>query len=123
MSVPRRWSEVILAVGVLLLAAVFAAYSIRVGQRLRLQKELMYELQIMRSAINLYKVVNRANPSSLQVVALGTYSLAGDDATYRYMQTSPIDSDGRVADPFGAKYHYDAATGWIRSESRGYEFW
>ncbi|MBI4366608.1 MAG: hypothetical protein HY543_07305 [Deltaproteobacteria bacterium] len=122
-SMPRRWTEVGLLALLLGLLAIFAALNLKAERRLVHQKGLFFELQILRSAVNLYKVVNRKNPPTLVALAMETYQLPGDGVTRRFLEGSPIDTDGTIRDPFGHVYHYDAETGWVRSSANGYTFW
>lgn len=123
MIVKRRWVEAVLAVVILALVGGVSFVTFQAERRLQQQKVLFFELQIMRSAINLYKLVNRQNPASLTALATGVYQLPGDGSTHKYIDHAPTGPDGSVKDPFGEAYAYDPATGWVRSQARGYEFW
>jgi hypothetical protein len=101
------------------LAASNVFYQSRNGK----QRALFYQLQILRSAINLYKLINNKNPPNLEAMASGAYKFPGEELARRYIDNAPIDKAGIVVDPFGKAYYYDAATGWIRSATSGYEFW
>lgn len=122
-SVPRRWVEAAVALALLLLISILAYMTLEAERRYHYQKALFFELQILRSAVNLYKVVNQENPPSLLALSTGVYHLGSEQVTHRYLDTSPVDADGVVRDPFGNPYHYETGTGWVRSASRGYEFW
>lgn len=122
-SPTRRWVEVLVLVLFLAVFGVLSFMNLQTERRLMHQKSLFFELQILRNAINLYKVVNKVQPPSLMVLATEVYRVPGEETTHAYMQSSPVDRDGSVQDPFGRKYQYDPATGWIRSTTEGYEFW
>ncbi|MBI2345929.1 MAG: hypothetical protein HYV03_03425 [Deltaproteobacteria bacterium] len=119
----RRWSEVLAAFLLFILVVGAVGLTMRAQQRLAQQRSLAFELQILRSAVALYKVVKRQNPPSLVALATETYRLPGDEETRRYLQASPLERDGSVRDPFGTVYVYEAGSGWIRSSTKGYEFW
>lgn len=119
----RKWFEkalvllLIAVVGVLVISNVY--YQSKSGK----QRTLFYQLQILRSSINLYKLVNLRNPESLDALAVEIYKFPGEGLTRRYIENAPIDKNGNVVDPFGKQYYYNKGTGWIRSASSGYEFW
>lgn len=87
------------------------------------QKTLYYQLQIMRNAVNLYKVVEKKNPENLLVLAESIYSFPGDRETRKYLMNVPLDRGGKLVDPFGSMYIYDVKTGWVRTSTSGYEMW
>lgn len=125
-SPSRRWTEVAIVIVILGLVSALAAINMRAERHLMHQKALFFELQILRNSINLYKVVNSKNPSSLLALVTEVYELkngSGASITHRYLDGSPVDPDGSVRDPFGQAYQYDEKTGWLRSSSQGYEFW
>lgn len=122
-SVPRRWMEAAVAIVLLGAIGLLVTMTSIAERRLHHQRALFFELQILRSSINLYKVVNRQNPPSLIALATAVYEMPGDLAAHRYLEATPMDPDGIVRDPFGAPYQYSVETGWIRSNSKGYEFW
>lgn len=119
----RKWYEPLLIV--MLVAAICGllganSYYERINSQ---QKSLLYQLQILRNALNLYKLVNHTNPTSLTELATGSFEFPGEGVTRPYVLNAPIDKNGQVVDPFGSMYTYDAETGWIRSGTSGYEFW
>ncbi len=87
------------------------------------QKALYYELQMIRSGINLFKVVNNSNPKNLAELAKGVYNFPGDAETRKFLTNVPFDKMGNMIDPFGNNFVYDFSTGWIRSSTTGYEMW
>lgn len=119
----RKWFEQIMVLILIVVVGFLAGSNIYYQNRSGKQKMLFYQLQILRSSINLYKIINRHNPDDLVDVAAGVYKFPGEEMTRRYIENAPIDADGRVVDSFGKPFHYDKATGWIRSDSRGFEFW
>lgn len=77
-------------------------------------RELARELAYFRAGIVLYMLNNKARPASLeQLVRESKPYLKG---IYR-------NDEGVIIDPFGHEYSYDAETGWISSETAGYEKW
>lgn len=119
----RKWFEHTLVVMLVVVVGFLVASNLYYQDRSGRQKMLFYQLQILRSSINLYKFINGSNPANLEVLATGIYKFPGEELTRRYIENAPIDKDGKVVDPFGRSYYYDGRTGWIRSSSSGYEFW
>lgn len=108
---------VILVVGLLVGANIYY-------QRLEArQRALFYQLQIIRNAINVHKIIEKRNPVSLTELAHGIYKFPGDKLTKKYMTNVPFDKEGGLVDPFGNRYIYDHKTGWVRSATPGYEMW
>lgn len=88
-----------------------------------LQKNLRYQLGVMRSAEMLYKVVNKSNPENLKKLIEGTYQLPGEPQSRRYIDNPPKMVGGQLLDPFENAYAYNPANGWIKSTTPGYETW
>lgn len=119
----RKWFEHVLVVLLVVVVGFLVASNLYYQDRSGKQKMLFYQLQILRSSINLYKFINANNPANLEVLAVGIYKFPGEELARKYIENAPIDKDGKVVDPFGESYYYDAQTGWLRSSSSGYEFW
>lgn len=92
-------------------------------QKIDKQKNLHNQLQIMRTSILLYKAVNKTNPASIEQLVNGTFTLPEDKEGRRFIEHPPRMTQGKLLDPFGNPYFYDPATAWIKSTTRGYEFW
>lgn len=119
----RRIFEYLAYAAVIMIVLFLVGSNLYYQNKLSRQKTLFYQLEILRSSINLYKVINKGNPPSLIVLAKGVYQFPGDTETKRYIENAPIDKMGQVVDPFGGAYTYDSETGWVRSATKGYEFW
>lgn len=119
----RKWYEGLSVTLIVIAVAFLVGSNVYYQQRAGKQRALFYQLQILRNSLNLYKMVNRKNPENLKVLATGIYKFPGDELTRRYVDNAPIDARGEVVDPFSNPYDYDSATGWLRSSTRGYEFW
>lgn len=118
----NKWEYLILVVVVLTVATLVSAniYFQRQNNR---QKALYYELQMLRSGINLFKVVEKRNPRNLNELAHGTYQFPGEMETKKYLYNVPFNTEGKLVDPFDNEFLYDYKTGWIRSSTEGYEIW
>lgn len=119
----RKWFEHVLVVLLVVVVGFLVASNLYYQDRSGKQKMLFYQLQILRSSINLYKFINGTSPANLEAVATSIYKFPGEELARRYIENAPIDKDGKVVDPFGKPYYYDGHTGWLRSSSSGYEFW
>lgn len=107
---------IVIALTVTLGAAIYAGRA-----KVRRGNLLIRELGMMRSSITLYKLINRANPESLEELGSSTYEV---DSTPRfYIDSIPRDSDGDIVDPFGTPYNYKQQTAWVWSGTPGYENW
>jgi len=119
----RKWFEQVIVFLLIFVVGLLTMTNIYYQNKSNKQKAMFYQLQILRSSINLYKLINGRNPSNLEILANGAYKFPGEELARRYIENAPIDKDGIVVDPFERPYYYDAQTGWIRSASKGYEFW
>lgn len=119
----RKWFEQLMVLALVLVVGFLGASNIYYQNKSGKQKMLFYQLQILRSSINLYKFINGKNPENLEILAVGYYKFPGEDLARRYIENAPIDKTGKVVDPFQTSYYYDKDTGWIRSATQGYEFW
>lgn len=116
------WEWLLLAViFVFALTLVGSVYKYQV--KLDRQRNLHSQLEILRTATLLYKSINKTNPTDLKQLADGTFRLEGDDLERRYIEHPPKTINGKILDPFGNPYLYDSRNGWIKSSTRGYEFW
>jgi type II secretory pathway pseudopilin PulG len=119
----RSFIEHVVVVVVVLVVAFLVGATIYYQRQDTQQKALFYQLQIIRSSINLFKIVDKRNPHNLIEVATGFYKFPGDVETKKYLTNVPFDREGNIIDPFGRPYLYDSATGWVRSGTSGYEMW
>lgn len=119
----RKWFERLLVALLIVVVGVLVSSNVYYQNKSGKQRTLFYQLQILRSSINLYKLINLKNPENLEALATEIYKFPGEGLTRRYIENAPIDKNGNVVDPFGNKYYYDARTGWVRSSTSGYEFW
>lgn len=110
-------------VGVIVIAAALVGATYAFQKNSAKQHALHYQLQLLRTAELLYASVNREMPENLEQIAKGTFRLPGDDNTRRYLEHPPMIAGGKLTDPFGNPFTYDPKTGWIKSSTKGYEFW
>lgn len=118
----RRSPFEIIVVAIVVVLTLLLAGGLYAG-RLKVQKSnlLIRELSTLRSALTLYKTINRHNASSLEELAEGEYEVGGERR--HFIENLPRSPDGAVVDPFGNPYAYDESSGWVFSTSSGYERW
>lgn len=119
---PRARYEwvVILAV---LVGCGFLSFGLMQGRGKAQKADLMRtELAQLRSGVQLYMMVNKQNPSSLETLAKETYNLPGESPKPFLSNLQP-GPEGRFVDPFGHTYAYDGQKGWVHSTSSGFEKW
>lgn len=109
---------VVLVVGIVV---AFGIYTKR--DTTRKARLLISELSEVRSAVATYKMLNRANPPSLETLTRLSYAFEPNSPARPYLKDVKAAKDGKVLDPFGNTYAYDAKTGWTKSATKGYENW
>jgi len=119
----RNKLEYVVILAVVVVVTVLVGANIYYQRQSGKQKALYYELQMLRTGINLFKVVESRNPKNLAELAHGIYRFPGDNETRKYLSNVPFDEKGGLVDPFGNGFIYDFETGWVRSSSSGYEIW
>lgn len=122
-SLKRNKFEYVVIVAIVLVVAMLVGANIYFQRQESRQKALYYELQMIRSGINLFKVVENRNPKNLAELARDVYQFPGDKETRKYLTNVPFNDKGELVDPFGNGFIYDYKTGWIRSSTSGYEMW
>jgi len=120
---PRAKFEWVI-IAVVLVAAIVVAFGIY-GKRDNLNKSklLISELENVRSAVQMYKTMNKANPPSLTSLTKLNYSFEPGQAGRPYLNSNAVNSKGDMVDPFGNPYKYDNKTGWVVSTTKGFEKW
>lgn len=87
------------------------------------QRELFYQLQAVRTAVNLYKAINKNNPLDLDLLLKEKYSFPGEGIKRQFLEI-PFNREGdMLLDPFGKPLKYNRVTGWVSSITSGYEYW
>jgi len=118
----RASYELFLIVVVVALTVLMASGIYQARLRVKNSKLLINELQMMRSAISLYHVVNKSYPQELGDLLEEEYSL-GSEEMGAYLKQMPPTKQGLVIDPFGNPYYYNKQSGWISTSSQGYTNW
>jgi hypothetical protein len=118
----RKYERVALIVIAILTMAIMGV-AIYFERQLSNQKAMFYQLQALRTSVNLYKAINKKNPKTLEALVNEDFKFPNEEVPRKYLQSPPMDASGRVVDPFGDPYMYDSKTAWIRSSTMGYEYW
>lgn len=123
MSKGKKAVERLLLVAIALITFAIVIVSNHYESRIQNQKLLFYQLQAIRTSVNLFKAITKRNPTDLKELAVAEYVFPGEDRPRRYIQILDTAADGGDIDPFGNPYLYDPKTGWARSTTKGYEYW
>lgn len=112
---------------VVVVAAVVVAVALSVGIFARRatigsERALIHELAALRNASALYCALNRSLAPDLGAVVAGSAD-GGEGTRLSSISERAFNSGERIVDPFGNPYLYDPATGWISSQTKGYELW
>jgi len=109
----RAYDSAIVTVLVVIAVAISVGlYSMR--SKVIKGRDLIRELANFRSVVALYILTNKTRPATLE-------QLVSESAPY--MSGIYRNKEGVIIDPFGHEYAYEPETGWIRSETAGYEKW
>lgn len=122
MDVRGRAKYEIVVVVIVVLLAIAVAVGLYAGRsKVYNGKRMITELSAIRAAVTLYADTNKAMPPNLETLMKSTYDVAG--ANRPYLESIQINAEGKLIDPFGKSYVYDAKRGMVSSASPGYEKW
>jgi type II secretory pathway pseudopilin PulG len=122
MDVRGRAKYEIVVVVIVVLLAIAVAIGLYAGRsKVHNDKLVINELSAIRSAVTLYADVNKAMPPNLETLTKSTYDVAG--ANRPYLDSIKTNAEGKLVDPFGKPFVYDAKRGLVSSTSPGYEKW
>jgi len=120
----KRSIEKLALFGAVLLTAGLLIASIRFEQHINKQKAMFYELQLLRTSVQLFKSINQRSPESIKELIETEYKFPNEERKRKYLEyVPPMSEEGDVLDPFEHAYAYDVKTAWVRSSSKGHEFW
>lgn len=123
MTEHKKWVERVASVAVAVLTVAIFLVSMYFERQLNNQKLMFYQMQSIRTSINLYKAIKGHNPATLRELVFSEYKFPGEEVLRRYIENPNLDEAGDLVDPFGHPYLYDSESGWIRSTTGGYEYW
>lgn len=118
----KRMSQNVLLVAIAVITLAIVVASNHFEKRIQNQKLLYYQLQAIRTSVNLFKAINKRNPHSLNELAMAEYQFPGDDHSRRFIEILDA-SNGAPLDPFENPYIYEYDSGWVKSSTPGYEYW
>ncbi|MFA4874725.1 MAG: hypothetical protein WC690_05235, partial [bacterium] len=87
------------------------------------QMVMRYQLQAVRTSVNLFKAIERRNPATFKELATSTFRFPGESENRHFLEGVLVTPAGEAVDPFGHAYAYDPVSGWVRSNSAGYLDW
>jgi hypothetical protein len=111
----KRKIEYVIFIVIALLTMGITGAAFRVEQRVAKQRIMFYQLQALRTSVNLFKSVLKRNPKSLRELAEAEFRFPGERRQRRYLDFAQINEEGLIVDPFGKPYVYDPNTGWVKS--------
>lgn len=114
----RTYTNVFLA-GLLGLALLIPWYQAS-HRRIVAETLLRNQLQGLRTAVQIYLLLNKSNPPHLLAAADGA-SAKGTSLLDDLQLTA--DAKGNLLDPFGQPFEYDRQSGWARSTTEKYREW
>jgi len=83
---------------------------------------LRLELQGLRQSVQLYRMLKGNNPADLAALIKEGYILSMSERAPRpYFVASNISGRNIPVDPFGHEYQYDQSTGYVWSNTDGYQ--
>ncbi|MBI4126106.1 MAG: type II secretion system protein GspG, partial [Deltaproteobacteria bacterium] len=109
----RKNIERLSLLAIAILTVTLVATSIHYEREVGRQKALFYQLQLIRTAVQLYKSVRRDNPSSLETLASELYQFPGESIQRHYIEYPPEGAGSVFVDPFGTPYTYDSELAWV----------
>lgn len=113
-----------IAVTALIVAVVIVLSMVIIQERKLYKGRLLgYQLQAIRTSINLFKAVEHRNPRNLAELTTKQFSFPGEEQERFFLQFSANGKAGKFLDPFGNPYVYNAESGWVRSSSPKYSVW
>ncbi len=108
-----------------LLVAIFIVIGMLYLQERRVAKAMLlnYQLQALRTSVNLYKAIEKRNPLSLQELFEGKFRFPGNEKDRSFATCPRLGKEGECLDPFGHVFTYDKSSGWVGSSTPRYKNW
>ncbi|MFH1830849.1 MAG: hypothetical protein ABH871_08770 [Pseudomonadota bacterium] len=115
--------ERVAIIGLILAVVLIVSFLVRYERKLNKQVVMYYQLQAIRTSINLFKAMEHRNPASLKELVTSTYEFPQENQKRHYLENPLVNENGKLLDPFANAYEYDAKTAWVRSSTPGYFYW
>jgi hypothetical protein len=113
-----------MAVTALIVAVIIVLGMLMIQERTLYKGRLLnYQLQAIRTSINLFKAVEHHNPKDLEELAKLQFRFPGETQDRFFLELSVDGNVERFLDPFGNPYVYDPDTGWVKSSTSKYSLW
>jgi len=110
---------------IFILAGVFAVYG-KMAVGVVRKQALSSELNNIRMSIKHYRIIKGQLPKDLVSLTEQDFTFNGkDDIIMRksFLRFSRVDKEKKLLDPFLNRYYYNARSGRIKSQTKGYETW
>lgn len=118
--------ELISAVCIIsILLGIFGVY-VNIAIKTSRETALKNELLSIRMSLDNYRMLKGKNPEDLKILFSQEFAIQKSDGLavkQKYLQPFRLDSQGFLLDPFGKRYYYNAISGSINSQSKGYGNW
>jgi glutathione peroxidase-family protein len=116
------WEKIILVLILLAVPSVIYGYY-HIHQKSLKEKTLIYQLQTLRNAVQIYLITYKESPKNLTELINATIDLKEGKELKLNFEGFKVDKDGNILDPFGNTYNYNATNHWINSTTQGYAKW
>ena len=90
------------------------------------ESALRSALTSIRMAVKVYEMVNNRYPEDILQLVNKRYLLKVREDTFftqEYLRSISVDGEGYPLDPFGNRFRYDQGSGYVTSNTQGYEEW
>lgn len=119
----RSLVESVLLTLVFIVLLIFMVNSYTMEQRTMKEKNLVYELTILRQGIATFYLVDKRLPKNLVELATSVFKLPGDEANRRFVERVTVNDQGMIIDPFNNPYNFHREKGWVASTTKKYSNW
>lgn len=115
MSRTKWYIAIVTVIGLLCGSAGVSVYFERKSNN---EQAMIFQLQQLRSIILMYVKTHDTPPETLAQAMEAQYDF-GQPIQWKFKRGTA----GEFVDPFGYRYQYNVATGWVHSSAPGYEEW
>ena len=119
----KNATRVVVLTVILIISIVAEGLLLHMERRVAFQTAMRYQLQAIRISVNLFKAIEKRNPSDIKELATAHFRFPGESEDRRFIEGVTVSPTGVALDPFGSQYVYDPVSGWVRSSSTGYLDW
>jgi len=117
----KRVMEIAAIAGIVIVASVIIGFRMHTAGVAAKENALADQLRNVRSAVQLYFVVNNAYPSDLKTLTSEKYTIGNRRGLY--LTGIVADKDNNPLDPFGNHFNYDPKNGKVAASESKYGEW